>query len=82
MLSILIWTIYGIIVGSIAKSLVPGEERMGFLQTVALGVVGSYMGGSIMYLLGQYEAVSPSGIFVGIAGAVVSLLVYKKLVSA
>jgi uncharacterized membrane protein YeaQ/YmgE (transglycosylase-associated protein family) len=82
MLSILIWTIYGIIVGSIAKALVPGEEKMGFLQTVALGVVGSYMGGSIMYLLGQYKAVSPAGIFVGIAGAVIALIVYKKLVSA
>lgn len=81
MLSILIWTIYGIVVGSIAKALVPGEEKMGFLQTVALGVVGSYMGGSIMYLLGQYKAVSPAGIFVGIAGSVIALIVYKKLVS-
>lgn len=81
MFSLLVWAVYGIIVGSIAKSLVPGEERFGFFQTVALGVVGSYMGGAIMYLLGQYDVVSPSGIFVGIAGAVVALLVYNKLIS-
>lgn len=44
MISILIWCVYGIVVGSIAKSIVPGEERMGFFQTVALGVAGSYAG--------------------------------------
>ena len=47
MFSILVWCVYGILVGSIAKSLVPGEERFGFLQTVALGVVGSYFGGAL-----------------------------------
>lgn len=79
MFSILIWSIYGVIVGSIAKSLVPGEERFGFVQTVALGVVGSYMGGALMYLLGQYDVVSPAGIVVGIVGSVIALLVYNKL---
>lgn len=79
MFSILVWCVYGILVGSIAKSLVPGEERFGFLQTVALGVVGSYFGGALMYVLGQYEALSPAGIFMGIVGAVIALLVYNKL---
>jgi uncharacterized membrane protein YeaQ/YmgE (transglycosylase-associated protein family) len=79
MFSILIWCVYGILVGSIAKSLVPGEERFGFLQTVALGVVGSYFGGALMYVLGQYEALSPAGIFMGVVGAVIALLVYNKL---
>ena len=79
MFSILIWCVYGIFVGSIAKSIVPGEERMGFIQTVALGVVGSYVGGGIMYLLGQYNAISPAGLFMGVVGSVVALLVYNKL---
>lgn len=79
MFSILIWCVYGVIVGSIAKSIVPGEERFGFLQTVALGVVGSYTGGAILYLLGQYSAVSPAGILMGIVGSVVALIVYNKI---
>lgn len=79
MFSILVWSIYGVIVGSIAKSLVPGEERFGFIQTIALGVVGSYMGGALMYLLGQYDVVSPAGITVGIVGSVIALLLYNKL---
>lgn len=79
MFDILVWCVYGIFVGSIAKSLVPGEENFGFLKTVVLGVVGSYVGGSILYLLGEYSTVSPAGIFMGIVGSVVSLVVYNKL---
>lgn len=79
MFSILIWCIYGIFVGSIAKSIVPGEERFGFLQTVALGVVGSYAGGAILYLLGTYDSLSPAGVFMGVLGSVIALIVYNKL---
>jgi uncharacterized membrane protein YeaQ/YmgE (transglycosylase-associated protein family) len=79
MFNLMVWCVYGLFVGSIAKSLVPGEERMGFFQTVAVGVVGSYVGGAMLYLIGTYESLSPSGIFMGIAGGVVSVLLYNKL---
>ena len=79
MFSILVWSVYGIFVGSIAKAVVPGEERMGFFQTIALGVAGSYMGGAITYLLGVESVFGPTGIILGIGGSVVALLVYNKL---
>ena len=79
MFNILVWCVYGLFVGSISKSLVPGEENFGFVKTVALGIAGSYMGGAILYLLGQYEALSPAGIFMGVAGGVLSLVLYNKL---
>jgi uncharacterized membrane protein YeaQ/YmgE (transglycosylase-associated protein family) len=79
MFSLLVWCVYGLLVGSIAKSLVPGEENFGFLKTVALGVAGSYMGGAVLYMVGQYSAVSPAGLFMGTAGAVISLVLYNKL---
>lgn len=79
MISILIWCFYGIIVGSIAKSIVPGEERMGFFQTIALGVAGSYTGGAAAYLLGMENVISPSGLIMGIGGAVLALVVYNKI---
>lgn len=79
MFSLLVWCVYGLLAGSIAKSLVPGEENFGFLKTVALGVAGSYMGGAILYMVGQYSAVSPAGLFMGTAGAVISLVLYNKL---
>jgi len=79
MFNILVWCVYGLFVGSIAKSIVPGEERMGFFQTIAVGVAGSYMGGAILYMLGKYDSLSPSGIIMGIAGGVISLILYNKL---
>jgi uncharacterized membrane protein YeaQ/YmgE (transglycosylase-associated protein family) len=79
MFNILVWCVYGLFVGSIAKSLVPGEENFGFVKTVALGVAGSYMGGAMLYLLGSYDAVSPAGIIMGVAGSVLTLVLYNKL---
>lgn len=79
MFSLLTWAIYGIFVGAIAKSIVPGEENFGFLKTIALGVAGSYCGGAILYLLGKYDSVETAGIFMGIVGAIVVLVLYNKL---
>jgi len=79
MFNLLVWCVYGLFVGSIAKAIVPGEEKMGFFQTIAVGVAGSYMGGALLYLLGSYDSVSPSGIVMGVAGGVVSLILYNKL---
>lgn len=80
MFSLLVWCVYGIFVGSIAKSIVPGEENFGFLKTVALGVAGSYLGGAVCYMIGQYESLQPAGLFMGVAGAVLAILLYNKLV--
>lgn len=79
MFNLLVWSIYGLFTGSIAKSIVPGEEKMGFFQTIALGVAGSYTGGAILYLLGQYNSVSPAGIIMGVMGSIIALIVYNKL---
>jgi uncharacterized membrane protein YeaQ/YmgE (transglycosylase-associated protein family) len=79
MFSLLVWCVYGLFVGSIAKSIVPGDENFGFVKTVALGVAGSYMGGAILYLIGSYESLSPTGLFAGTVGAVLSLVLYNKL---
>lgn len=80
MFSILVWCVYGIFVGSIAKSIVPGEENFSFLKTVALGIAGSYIGGATLYLIGSYETLEPSGIFMGTAGATLALVIYNKLI--
>jgi uncharacterized membrane protein YeaQ/YmgE (transglycosylase-associated protein family) len=80
MISLLVWLVYGLLVGSISKAIVPGDENFGFLKTVALGVAGSYMGGVILYMLGQYDSLSPAGLFMGVVGGVTSLVLYNKLI--
>jgi len=79
MFSLLVWCVYGIFVGSIAKSIVPGEENFGFLKTVALGIAGSYMGGAICYILGQYSSLEPAGLFMGVTGSVIAIILYNKV---
>lgn len=78
MFNIVIWCVYGLFVGSISKSIVPGEENFGFWKTIALGVAGSYAGGIITYLLGM-TPLQPAGVIMGVAGATASLVFYKKL---
>jgi uncharacterized membrane protein YeaQ/YmgE (transglycosylase-associated protein family) len=78
MFSLITWCVYGIFVGSIAKAIVPGEEKMGFIQTVFLGAVGSWVGGSLLYLIGDYSQVEPAGLFMGVVGSVISLVAYNK----
>ena len=79
MFSILVWCVYGLFVGSIAKGLVPGDENFNFTKTIALGIAGSYTGGAILYMMGKYDSLSPAGIFMGVVGGVIALIVYNKL---
>lgn len=78
MLFILSWLLYGLVVGLIAKALHPGEDAVGFLPTVGIGVVGSYIGGLLNWILGGGGSVfSPSGIMMGIIGGVIFCWIYR-----
>lgn len=79
MFNLVVWAVYGLFVGSIAKTLVPGDENFGLVKTMVLGIAGSYMGGAILYMLGHYESMSPAGLFMGVAGGVIGLVLYNKL---
>ena len=77
--------VVGAIAGFIARALVPGPDPMGVAGTILLGIVGSFVGGFLGYLLFNEDfdegALQASGIFGSIVGAVLALLVYR-LVSA
>ena len=51
--SILSWAVFGLVVGLIARFLYPGRQPMSLLATMVLGIVGSFCGGFISYLLGN-----------------------------
>jgi uncharacterized membrane protein YeaQ/YmgE (transglycosylase-associated protein family) len=73
--------IIGAIAGFIARALVPGKDPMGIGATILLGIVGSFVGGFIGYMLFHKDAGSgafqPSGIIGSIIGAVIVLLIYR-----
>lgn len=71
----------GIVAGYLARLLVPGRDPMGFLQTAALGIVGSFIGGFLGYLLFREDAAEgafqASGLIGSVVGAVLALLLWR-----
>ena len=71
----------GIIAGFLARLLVPGRDPMGFWATVLLGIVGSFIGGFLGYIIFGEDvdegALQASGIIGSIIGAVIALLIYR-----
>jgi uncharacterized membrane protein YeaQ/YmgE (transglycosylase-associated protein family) len=51
MLHVLGWLIAGLIIGAIARLIVPGRQAIGFLGTMLLGIVGAFLGGGVAYLI-------------------------------
>jgi uncharacterized membrane protein YeaQ/YmgE (transglycosylase-associated protein family) len=75
--------VIGIVAGFVARLLVPGRDPLGFWATVLLGVVGSFIGGFLGYLLFGEDfddgALQASGIIGSIVGAVIALLIYRAM---
>jgi len=77
-LHILCWVVYGLVVGSIARWVHPGEDPEGFLPTIAIGVAGSFIGGAMNFILGWGDhLISPSGVIMGILGGVIACWLYR-----
>lgn len=73
--SIIGWIVFGLLVGLIARVVVPGEQKLGCLRTMLLGVVGSFIGGAFGYLFQGGSLVQSSGWIGSIVGAIVLLFV-------
>lgn len=80
MLAILGWIIFGLIVGVIAKLVMPGKDPGGLIVTILLGIVGALVGGFIGRALGFYQPGQPAGYLMAIVGAILILFIYRKLV--
>jgi uncharacterized membrane protein YeaQ/YmgE (transglycosylase-associated protein family) len=75
--------IIGLIAGAIARLLIPGKQDIGILMTIVVGVIGSFVGGFLGYLIFHKDAdqgwFQPSGIIGSIIGAVIVLLIYLRV---
>jgi uncharacterized membrane protein YeaQ/YmgE (transglycosylase-associated protein family) len=80
---ILYLVIVGLVAGFIARLLVPGRDPLSIGGTIVLGIVGSFIGGLLGYLLFGVDfdegAIQASGIIGSIVGAVIALLVYRRV---
>jgi uncharacterized membrane protein YeaQ/YmgE (transglycosylase-associated protein family) len=78
MMSILGWMLFGLIVGALAKLLVPGRDPGGIAGTMLLGIVGALVGGFAGKLLGLYQYGDSAGYIMATLGAVVILFAYRQ----
>ncbi len=81
-MGLLAFLIVGLIAGFVARAIVPGKDPMGILGTLVLGVVGSYVGGMIFSLFSaqrNFTDFTTTGLIGSIIGAVVALLIWRKV---
>ena len=80
---ILYLILVGLVAGFIARALVPGRDPMSVTGTILLGIVGSFIGGFLGYVLTHHDAqdgaFQASGIIGSIVGAIVALLIYRAI---
>lgn len=83
MLAFLWWLIIGLLAGGLARFFVPGQQPMGCLATMILGIVGSFVGGFLSSLIFGYRAdeagFHTSGLIMSTIGAILALVVYLRM---
>ena len=79
MFGILGWILFGLIVGAVAKLLMPGNDPGGIIVTMLLGIVGAVVGGWIGRALGFYGPNDPAGFLMSLVGAIALLAAYRAL---
>jgi len=79
MFGVLGWILFGLVVGIIAKLLMPGRDPGGFIITALLGIAGAVLGGFLGRAFGFYGPGEPAGFLMSTLGAVILLFIYHKL---
>jgi uncharacterized membrane protein YeaQ/YmgE (transglycosylase-associated protein family) len=81
MLSVLGWIVFGLIIGAIAKLLMPGRDPGGIIITILLGIVGALLGGFFGRALGLYGPEEAAGFVMSLIGAILLLFLYRMLIA-
>jgi len=77
MFGVLGWIVFGLVVGIVAKLLMPGRDPGGIVVTMLLGIVGAVLGGYLGRAMGLYGPNEAAGFLMSLLGAVVLLVVYR-----
>jgi uncharacterized membrane protein YeaQ/YmgE (transglycosylase-associated protein family) len=73
------WVLFGLLVGIVARLLVPGPDPGGFVVSIGLGIVGALLGGFIGRALGLYGPNEAAGFIMAVVGAVILLMLYRMI---
>ena len=76
----LLWTLLiGLIVGALAKLIMPGKDPGGIIVTILLGIAGAFLGGFLGRLIGLYQPDQPAGFLMSLVGALILLAIYRMI---
>jgi uncharacterized membrane protein YeaQ/YmgE (transglycosylase-associated protein family) len=80
-MGILSWILMGLVVGLIARLLMPGKDKMGIIITILLGIAGAFLGGWIGSLLGlgSFTGFDIKSLLLATGGAILILLLYRAI---
>jgi uncharacterized membrane protein YeaQ/YmgE (transglycosylase-associated protein family) len=78
-MGILAWILFGLVVGIIAKLLMPGRDPGGFIVTILIGIAGAVLGGFVGRAMGLYGENEAAGWLVSILGAMLLLFLYRMV---
>jgi uncharacterized membrane protein YeaQ/YmgE (transglycosylase-associated protein family) len=79
MFGVIGWIVFGLIVGALAKLVMPGRDPGGFIITMLLGIAGAVVGGFVGRTLGWYGPNDAAGFLMSFLGAVILLALYRML---
>lgn len=71
--------IIGLLVGAVAKLLMPGRDPGGWIITILLGIAGSFVAGFLGRSLGWYQEGEPAGFLASVCGAIILLVLYRLI---
>lgn len=69
----------GLVVGLIARAIKPGDDKMGWIMTIVLGILGSLAAGYVGRAMGLYQPGQPAGWIASVIGAIVLLVIYDMV---
>ena len=76
----LIWTaIVGLVVGALAKFIMPGKDPGGMLITMLIGIAGAFIAGFLGRMAGWYEPGQGAGLIASVLGALILLWIYRRV---
>ena len=79
MFGVIGWIVFGLIVGAVAKLMMPGRDAGGILVTMALGIAGALLGGFLGRTLGWYGENDGAGFLMSLVGAILLLWLYRMV---
>ena len=80
MFGVIGWIVFGLIVGAIAKLLMPGRDPGGIIVTMLLGIAGALLGGFVGRSLGWYGPEDAAGFLMSLVGAILLLAIYRMAI--